>query len=299
MEPSFWPDFIQYIFMGIQRGCIYALVAMGYNIIYNSTGVINFAQGEFVVYGGLMMVTLTMSLGMPVLPAFFLAVIFAMIVGILMERLTINPVKNPTGLQLIIITIAVSIIMKGLAMCFWGKGSHYMKHFSGDEPLKVLGALLLPQTLWIMAILTIIVILQGFFFKYTMTGKSMRACSINRDSAKLAGINDRFMVMLSFALSAGAGAVAGIIITPIIQMDYGRGAILGLKGFGAAVAGGLGSSFGGVLAGLLLGILEAMGGGYISSHYMDAMALIILIMVLFIKPSGLMGGAGAKGTREI
>lgn len=299
MEPSFWPDFIQYIFMGIQRGCIYALVAMGYNIIYNSTGVINFAQGEFVVYGGLMMVTLTMSLGMPVLPAFFLAVIFAMIVGILMERLTINPVKNPTGLQLIIITIAVSIIMKGLAMCFWGKGSHYMKHFSGDEPLKVLGALLLPQTLWIMAILTIIVILQGFFFKYTMTGKSMRACSINRDSAKLAGINDRFMVMLSFALSAGAGAVAGIIITPIIQMDYGRGAILGLKGFGAAVAGGLGSSFGGVLAGLLLGILEAMGGGYISSHYMDAMALVILIMVLFIKPSGLMGGAGAKGTREI
>ncbi|WP_232223814.1 branched-chain amino acid ABC transporter permease [Desulforegula conservatrix] len=285
--------------MGIQRGCIYALVAMGYNIIYNSTGVINFAQGEFVVYGGLMMVTLTMSLGMPVLPSFFLAVIFAMIVGILMERLTINPVKNPTGLQLIIITIAVSIIMKGLAMCFWGKGSHYMKHFSGDEPLKVLGALLLPQTLWIMAILFIIVILQGFFFKYTMTGKSMRACSINRDSAKLAGINDRFMVMLSFALSAGAGAVAGIIITPIIQMDYGRGAILGLKGFGAAVAGGLGSSFGGVLAGLLLGILEAMGGGYISSHYMDAMALIILIMVLFIKPSGLMGGAGAKGTREI
>jgi branched-chain amino acid transport system permease protein len=298
MESSFWTDLIQYIFMGIQRGCIYALVAMGYNIIYNSTGVINFAQGEFVVYGGLMMVTLTMSAGMPVLPAFLLAVVFAMIVGILMERLTINPVKNPSGLRLIIITIAVSIILKGLAMGFWGKGSHYMNHFSGDEPVKIFGALVLPQTMWIIGILGVMVLLQGFFFRYTMTGKSMRACSINRDSAKLAGINDRFMVMLSFALSAGVGAVAGIIITPIIQMDYGRGAILGLKGFGAAVAGGLGSSFGAVFAGLILGILEALGGGYISSHYMDAIALLVLITVLFVRPSGLMG-AGSKGTREI
>lgn len=299
MESSFWPDFVQYIFMGIQRGCIYALVAMGYNIIYNSTGVINFAQGEFVVYGGLMMVTLTMSAGMSVLPAFLLSVLFAMVVGILMERLTINPVKNPPALRLIIITIAVSIILKGLAMCIWGKGSHYMNHFSGDEPVEILGALILPQTLWIILILAIIVVLQGFFFRFTMTGKSMRACSINRDSAKLAGINDRFMVMLSFALSAGAGAVAGIIITPIIQMDYGRGAILGLKGFGAAVAGGLGSSVGAVFAGLLLGIIEAMGGGYISSHYMDAMALVILILVLFVKPSGLFGGAASNGNREI
>lgn len=298
MESSFWPDFLQYIFMGIQRGCIYALVAMGYNIIYNSTGVINFAQGEFVVYGGLMMVTLTMSAGMHVFPAFLIAVVFAMAVGILMERLTINPVKNPSGLRLIIITIAVSIILKGLAMVFWGKGSHYMNHFSGDEPIRIAGALILPQALWITGILGVIVLLQGFFFRYTMTGKSMRACSINRDSAKLAGINDRFMVMLSFALSAGVGAVAGIIITPIIQMDYGRGAILGLKGFGAAVAGGLGSSFGAVFAGLFLGILEAMGGGYISSHYMDAIALLILITVLFIRPSGLMG-SGSKGTREI
>lgn len=239
MESSFWTDLIQYIFMGIQRGCIYALVAMGYNIIYNSTGVINFAQGEFVVYGGLMMVTLTMSAGMPVLPAFLLAVVFAMIVGILMERLTINPVKNPSGLRLIIITIAVSIILKGLAMGFWGKGSHYMNHFSGDEPVKIFGALCSSADHVDYRHTWSHVLLQGFFSRYTMTGKSMRACSINRDSAKLAGINDRFMVMLSFALSAGVGAVAGIIITPIIQMDYGRGAILGLKGFGAAVAGGL------------------------------------------------------------
>ncbi len=298
MDTSGFSDFLQYIFMGVQRGCIYALVAMGYNIIYNSTGVINFAQGEFVVYGGLMMVTLTMGAGMPVIPAFFLAVIFAMVVGILMERLTINPVKNPSPLQLIIITIAVSIILKGLAMCFWGKGSHYMRHFSGDEPVKILGALILPQTLWIIGILGVIVALLGFFFRFTMTGKSMRACSINRDSAKLAGINDRFMVMLSFALSAGAGAVAGIIITPVIQMDYGRGAILGLKGFGAAVAGGLGSSIGAVAAGLLLGILEALGGGYISSHYMDAIALFVLIIVLFVRPAGILGGSGNQGVRD-
>jgi branched-chain amino acid transport system permease protein len=121
----------------------------------------------------------------------------------------------------------------------------------------------------------------------------MRACSINRDAARLAGINDRNMVMLSFALSAAIGSVAGIIITPIIQMDYGKGAMIGLKGFGAAVVGGLGNSMGAVAAGILLGILEAIGGGYISSHYMDAMALFILLMVLFVRPSGIFGSSEA------
>jgi len=136
------------------------------------------------------------------------------------------------------------------------------------------------------------------FFNYTMTGKCMRACAINRDAARLAGINDRKMVMLSFALSAGIGAIAGIIITPIIQMDYARGAMLGLKGFGAAVLGGLGNSMGAVVAGVLLGILEAFGAGYISSHYMDAIALVILLFVLFIRPSGIFGSSEAMRLKE-
>jgi branched-chain amino acid transport system permease protein len=291
-------DVLQFLIMGIQRGSIYAMVAMGFNMIYNSTGIINFAQGEFVVLGGLMMVSLTMAFNLSIVFAFLLTVIFVIVVGVLMERLTINPVKEPTVLRLIIITIAVSIIIKGAAMCFWGKGSHYMRHFSSSESLDFYGATILPQTLWIFAILFFLVVAYVIFFNYTMTGKCMRACAINRDAARLAGINDRKMVMLSFALSAGIGAIAGIIITPIIQMDYARGAMLGLKGFGAAVLGGLGNSMGAVVAGVLFGVLEAFGAGYISSHYMDAIALVILLLVLFIRPSGIFGSSEAMRLKE-
>lgn len=291
-------DLLQFIFMGVQRGSIYALVAMGFNIIYNSTGVINFAQGEFVVLGGLIMVSLTMTFAIPIPFAFFIAVVVVMIFGIIMERFTINPVKDPSILRLIIITIAVSILLKGFAMCIWGKDSYHMKHFSSEESIEILGATILPQTLWIISILIIVVIGFIAFFNYTMIGKSMRACSINRDAAKLVGINDKITVMYSFALSAGIGAVAGIIITPIIQMDYSRGALLGLKGFGAAVVGGLGNSIGAVVAGLLLGIVEALGAGYISSHYMDAIALFILLVVLFVRPSGIFGSSEVSRLKD-
>jgi branched-chain amino acid transport system permease protein len=291
-------DLIQFLFIGLQRGSIYAMVAMGYNIIYNSTGVINLAQGEFVVLGGLMMVTLTTTLNLSIPLGFLLTVLFVTLTGILIERFTIKPLKNASVMRLIIITIALSILMKGMAMCVWGKGTHFMRHFSSETPFEIGGATILPQTIWIIGILVAIVGAFIWFFNYTMIGKSMRACSINRDSARLAGINDRNMVMLSFALSAGIGGIAGIIITPIIQMDYGRGALLGLKGFGAAVVGGLGNSIGAVVAGILLGILEAMGGGYISSHYMDAIALLILLIVLFVRPSGIFGSSEVSRLKE-
>ena len=286
MQPN---DLLQFIFMGIQRGSIYALIAMGFNMIYNSTGIINFAQGEFVVLGGLSMASLTMNAHLSILPAFFISVAIVTAVGILMERLTINPVRDPSVLRLIIITIAVSILLKGAAMIFWGKDSHYMRPFSESPPLELFGAVITIQTVWIVGILAMILVAYILFFNFTLTGKCMRACSINRDSARIVGINDRLMVMLSFALSAGIGAIAGIIITPIIQMDYARGPLLALKGFGSAVLGGLGNSMGAVVAGLLMGILEGLSGGYISSHYMDAIALIVMLIVLFVRPGGILG----------
>ncbi len=298
METGLMTDLLQFLFMGIQRGAIYAMVAMGFNMIYNATGIINFAQGEFVVLGGLMMVSLTMVLGLSLVFAFLLSVGFVTVVGILMERLTINPVARPTVLRLIIITIAVSMLLKGAAMCFWGKGSHYMRHFTEAAPINVMGATIMPQALWIVGMLILVVIGYIIFFSRTMTGKCMRACSINRDAARLAGINDRRMVMLSFAISAAIGAIAGLIITPLIQMDYARGALLGLKGFGAAVIGGLGNSMGAVAAGLLLGTVEALAGGYISSHYMDAIALIIMLAVLFVRPGGLFGRSEEMRLKE-
>ncbi len=280
---------LQYLFTGIAVGSIYAMVALGFNIIYNCTGIINLAQGEFVMLGGMFIVTLTTVWKLPLLIAFPIAVFLVVLVGVGFERIAIHPLKNPSVLILIMITIAGSILMKGAAMFAWGKEARYMPHFSGETPIHVAEATILPQSLWILGSLLAVVIGLAYFFNRTLVGKAMRACSHNPDAARLVGINVKQMVTLSFALSAGIGAVAGIVITPITLMDYQRGAMLALKGFGAAILGGLGSATGAVVAGLLVGILESLGAGYISSHYKDAIALIVLLVVLFVRPSGLLG----------
>jgi branched-chain amino acid transport system permease protein len=288
---------LQLIFSGITIGSIYALVAIGFNIVYNATGIINFAHGEFVMLGGLIMVTLTKTLGIPMYIGFFIAVLIVSIVGALFERLAINPLKKPTVLVLIIITIAGSILLKGAAMILWGKQTFDIPHFSGEEPYVLLGATILPQTIWILLVLISIVILLFLFFRFTLVGKAMQACSANRTSASLVGINVRKMVLLAFSLSAGIGAVAGIMVTPITMMDYGRGAILALKGFGVAILGGLGNMFGAVIAGLVIGILESFGAYHLSG-YKDAIALIVLLAVLFIKPSGIMGSKEVSSLKD-
>lgn len=280
---------LQYIFTGINIGSIYGMVAIGFNIIYNTTGIINFAQGEFVMLGGMIMVSLHVTAGVPMVLAFLLTVAIVAAIGGLFERIAIYPLRKPSVLILIIITIAGSILMKGIAMFVWGKGTFMLPHFSGETPIGIFGATLLPQTLWIIGIMALVVTLLGLFFRYTLTGKAMRACAANRTAASLVGIDVRRMVFLSFALSAAIGAVAGIVITPIALVDYDRGAMLALKGFSAAVLGGLGNSGGAVVAGFIIGILESLGAGFISSGYKDAIALFVLLLVLLVRPSGLFG----------
>jgi len=282
---------IQYIISGISVGSIYALVALGFNIIYNTTGIINFAQGEFVMLGGMTAASLVAIFHLPIYLAFILAVVIVTIVGSLFERLAIQPLKNPSVLTLIIITIAGSILLKGIAMFIWGKDTYFLPSFSGDNPIRILGAFLLPQTVWILGITGLVVFSLGAFFKFTLAGKAMRAVSSNRTAASLVGINVKKMVLLSFSLSAAIGAIGGIIIAPIAMMDYEKGAMLALKGFAVAALAGIGNFYGAVVAGLLLGIVEALGAGLISSHYKDAIALMILLLVLFLKPSGIFGSA--------
>ena len=282
---------LQLLLSGITIGSIYAMVALGFNIIYNATGIINFAQGEFVMLGGMISVSLVTGLHLPILAAFPISVLLVILIGAAFERLCIHPLKRPQILTLIIITIAASILFKGGAMFVWGKETFSIPHFSSESPIEFLGATILPQTLWILGTMLVVVLLLRLFFRGTMIGKAMRACAANRTAAHLVGIRVKQVVLLSFALSAAIGAVAGIIVTPIALMDYERGAMLGLKGFGAAILGGLGNFLGAVAAGLLIGVLESLSAGLISSHYKDAIALIVLLTVLFIKPSGLLGRA--------
>jgi len=279
----------QYLITGITVGSIYAMVAVGFNIIYNVTEIINFAQGEFVMLGGLIMVFFNVVLKLPLIAAFPVTVILVTLVGILLDRLAIRPIRQPSVLTLIIATIAASILIKGAAMFIWGKDPYDLPAFSGRNPITVFGAVIQPQYLWVIGFLVVIVIVLSIFFDRTITGKAMSACADNPNAASLVGINVKQMILLSFALSAAIGAVAGITVTPISLMEYDRGAMLAVKGFGAAILGGLGSFPGAVLGGLIMGSIESFGAGLISSGYKDAFALIVLLIVLFFRPSGILG----------
>lgn len=286
-------DLLQYTVSGLTIGVIYALVAIGYNIIYNVTEIINFAQGEFVMLGGLFAVFFLETLHFPIAIAFFAAIVAVGIVGYAMERLVIRRARNASVLSLIIITIAVSILLKGGAMLWWGKDPYSLPAFTSGHPILIGGAAIQLQALWVLAVSTVVVVSLTFFFHRSLYGKAMLACADNPAAARMVGIRVRQMVLLSFVLSAAIGAAAGVVITPISLMEYDRGAMLGLKGFGAAVLGGLGNFYGALVAGLLLGLAETFCAGYLSSGYKDAVALIMLLLVLFFKPEGLFGSSEA------
>ncbi|MBC7917808.1 MAG: branched-chain amino acid ABC transporter permease [Rhodoferax sp.] len=278
----------QFLLTGLTIGAIYALVALGFAIIYNASHVINFAQGEFVMIGGMASVSLIL-MGLPLLVAIPIAVLAAAAVGMALERFAIEPARGASPVTLIIITIGASILLRGVATLVWDKKLHTVPAFSGETPIQIGGATILPQSLWVIGITLAIVLLLGWFFGRTLLGKAMLATSHNPLAAQLCGVNVRFILFLSFALSAGLGAIAGILIAPITLTSWDVGVMLGLKGFAAAILGGLGSGMGAVVGGLVLGIAESLGAGYVSSAYKDAIAFIIILAVLFFMPSGLFG----------
>ena len=291
--PQFMPQFMQYLLTGLTVGAIYALVALGFSIIYNASHVINFAQGEFVMIGGMATVSLCAA-EVPLGLAIPLAVAATVLVGLALEKFAVEPARGASVITLIIITIGASIFLRGLATLVWDKQLHALKSFSGDTPIALAGATLQPQSLWVFGITLAIVLALSWFFGRTLLGKAMLATSHNRLAAQLVGINVRHVLLLSFGLSAALGAIAGILIAPIAFTTYDVGVMLGLKGFAAAILGGLGSGVGAVVGGIVLGVAESMSAGYVSSAYKDAIALVITLAVLFFMPSGLFGKRGGE-----
>jgi len=287
---SFTLQLFQFFVSGLTTGSTYALIAIGFSIIHNATGIVNFAQGEFVMLGGMFMITFYSVLKIPLVVAFFLAVFCVAVIGLLLERGPIRHARSKEILVLVMITVGASIVIKGLSMLFWGKNPMTLPPFSGETPLLFMGAAVMPQSIWIFGITILVVTALHYFFRRTMTGKAMRAVAASRRSAALTGIPVDRMIFLSFTLSGALGAVAGIILTPITTTSYDVGAMLALKGFSAAILGGYGSMPGAVVGGLLLGVLESLGAGLISSEYKDALAFLILLIVLFCRPSGIFGG---------
>jgi branched-chain amino acid transport system permease protein len=285
----FFELFFQYLVAGLTYGTIYAIVGIGFNIIYNTTGIINFAQGEFVMLGGMTAVSLSALLPLPLAVAG--AVLITMLIGGLIELTFIRWLVKPSILRMIIITIGISILVREAALHIWGESVRALPYFTGNEisALSFGSVRVSPQVLWALGICAVTVVLLNLFFKYTMLGREMRACAANREAASLCGIPTRNMVTLSFVLSAGIGALAGCVVSPITQTSYGIGTGLAIKGFTVAILGGLGNSMAAVAAGFLLGTLESFSIWVMPTAYKDAIAISILLAVLFIRPSGLFG----------
>jgi branched-chain amino acid transport system permease protein len=281
-------QWIQFAAGGLTVGSIYALVALGFSIIFVASRVINFAQGEFVMIGAMSAVTL-IGLGLPMPLAIAGAVAIAAVVGLLLERLAIARAPDASVVTLIIITIGASIFLRGVAQLVWDKNIHVLPPLSGEQPIALFGATIVPQSLWVLGATIAIIVLLSWFFGRTRLGKAMLATSHNRLAAQLVGIDIATVLFASFGLAAALGAVAGILIAPITFTSYDAGVMLGLKGFAAAILGGLGSFPGAIAGGLALGLLESFGAGFVSSAYKDVIAFAIMLAVLFFRPDGLFG----------
>lgn len=282
-------ELLQFLIAGLKNGSIYALVALGFTIVYAATGAINFAQGEFYMLGGMLGVMFA-RLGLPLVVAAVLAIAATAAIAALFELLAVRPISSGDPLRIIMVTIGGSVVIRQMSLHLFGPDEMPLAPFTKGPSIRVLGAAIERQTVWIWLLTLAAVVALAFLYRRTAFGKAMRATSIRRDAAQLVGVDAKAMVTYSFALAGALGALAGLVVAPLTQTAFDVGAGIGVKGFSAAILGGLGNPIAAVGGGLILGLLESLTAGYLNPLYKDAVALVVLLGVLFIKPSGLLGG---------
>lgn len=282
-------DLLQFIFSGLTSGAIYALIALGFCVVHNTMGIVNFTQVDFVSLGGMLLYSALFSVGLS-MPISLLAAVFGVsLMAMFVERVGIRPARSADPLVLIFLTIGLSIILRGVMVLLWGKNRMAVPSLTSDNPLRFLNAAIMPQTLWILALTAIAIALLAWFYRRTRLGLMMRAVATNPRAAAVVGLPLGRVRMLTFGLAGALGGLAGVLVTPITTLSHDVGVLLGLKGFAAAILGGFGSLPGAIIGGLGLGLLESLSAGYISSAYKDVCAFVILLLVLFVRPKGLMG----------
>ncbi|QRF62343.1 branched-chain amino acid ABC transporter permease [Variovorax sp. UC122_21] len=281
-------ELLQFLFSGLTVGAMYALAALGYALIYNASHIVNFAQGEFIMLGAMTAAAMVEAgSGLPL--AIAVAIVASVLTGACMERLAVRPARGAPLITLLIITLGVALVIRGVVQVVLGKGNHALPAFSGDAPLRVAGATLVPQSLWVLGVTLAVVVLLAWYFGRTLSGKGMLATSHNPLAAALVGIGTDRVMLVSFAMSGALGAIGGVITAPITFTSYDAGVVLGLKGFAAAALGGIGSGPGAIVGGLVLGVMEALAAGYVSAAYKDAVAFVLILLVLMFLPRGLFG----------
>ncbi|MGU3495114.1 branched-chain amino acid ABC transporter permease [Xanthobacteraceae bacterium A53D] len=278
---------LQILFSGLTVGSIYALVAIGFALIYNSSSVINFAQGEFVMLGGMITVA-AIAAGLPTPLAIMVAIMLTVAIGYLSYLAAVKPAVDASPVVIIIITIGVSIFLRGMTAVILGKDFHSFPPLFSASTVDVAGAQLQTQAIAVVAGGAMLVIFVWLFLKLTAVGRAVRATAANALAARLVGVNTSMIVGLTFALSAFIGAVGGVLVTPITLTSWDGGTLLSIKGFGAAMLGGLAHPAGPVIGGFIIGIVEAFGAGYVSSQYKDVLAFLVLLGMLFLRPEGLL-----------
>ena len=287
MSPS--AQILQLIIAGITTGSMYAIIAVGFNVIFKSTGSINFAQGEWVMLGGMVAATFYAVTMLPVWLACIVAIVIVSVIGGLSERLIIKPLKNLTPMLITLLSIGLAIVTKSLVMLTLGKTPMGYPSISGDAPILLGSISVQPQSIWVIAIAVVFMVGTQLFFDKTLLGKAMTTAAVDREAASLMGINVSRTVMWAFVFAAMAGGVAGAAITPLTLTSFDQGTLLGFKGFSAAMLGGLGSLHGALLGGLLLGVVESIAGGLISSQFKEAVSFVLLLLILFSRPKGILG----------
>lgn len=283
----------QSILSGIGVGAIYGLIGIGFCVIYNASGIVNFAQGAFVMLGGMLTNAAMFKLGLPYWIAAIVAVVLVALAGVALERIVVRPLwkRGSTMFVMILATLAAQIVIERVTQIVGGDQPRTLPVFTNSPPLRILGLAVNFQFLWIVGCSAIVIVLLGLFFSSTKTGKAMRACAINRDAAALQGIPVSRMLSLAFALSAALGAFAGILITPTQFTAFNVGIPFAISGFIAAIVGGFGRPLGAFSGGILLGVAQALAIVFMGAAFKNVAALSILLLFLFVRPTGILGSS--------
>ena len=285
-------DFLQHLINGVYIGSIYAIIALGYTMVYGIAKMLNFAHGDVIMVGAFMSYTVTSSMGLSVIPSILVAMLICTVLGVIIEGLAYRPLRGTSNLAVLITAIGVSYFLQNAAQLIWGPAEIGFKRIVNVPPIVLFdgGLRISAEVLVTLAVAVIIMIGLTLFVNKTQTGKAMRAVSEDRDAAQLMGINVNKTISITFAIGSALAAVAGVLLCSKVQSVWPTvGSMPGIRAFTAAVFGGIGSIPGAMLGGMILGLIETMTGAYISTQFSDAIVFMVLIIVLLVKPAGLLG----------
>lgn len=281
--------FLQLLFTGVGIGAVYALVALGFVLIFRATNVVNFAQGEFSMVAAFMMVVFAVDLGWPYWLSFLAALAGMALLGAIFNLGVYYPLRHRTYLPVIISTIGASILLANTTLALYGPQPQVLPGWFETQGVQLGPVFLDSQYLLIIAVTAVLVLVQYWFFEHTLLGKRMQATSQDKEMAALLGIPVAGMIMLTFVYSAVLGGIAGILVAPILFVSIQMGGTIALKAFAATIIGGFGDVAGAIVGGLALGVIETFGAAYISVPYKDGFAFLVLVLFLVFRPQGLFG----------